>query len=124
MENVVTESIEPSLLEAGYMNALLTTSQHSDTVKNVVTGSTIIFFDDEEEIDPTSKSSLNDMVATASHENIVKEPENSPVSSSNPSNSESDDSTLSPEEQESAIQVHKSPLFFKIIVSFKIFNNI
>ncbi|XP_058788844.1 uncharacterized protein LOC131662888 [Phymastichus coffea] len=54
VENVVTESIAPSLLDAGYMNALLTTSHHSDTLKNVVTGSTIIFFDDEEQVTPTS----------------------------------------------------------------------
>lgn len=113
MENVVTESIEPSLLEAGYMNALLTTAQHSDTVKNVVTGSTIIFFDDEEEIDPTSSSILHDMVATASNENIVRVPENppGPTSSNNPSTSESEDSTFSPEEQESSIQVNNVHLF-------------
>lgn len=58
VENVVTESIAPSLLDAGYMNALLTTAHHSDPVKNVVTGSTIIFFDDEDQIDPTATSSL------------------------------------------------------------------
>ncbi|XP_076379450.1 uncharacterized protein LOC117222242 isoform X1 [Megalopta genalis] len=54
VENVVTESIAPSLLDAGYMNALLTTAHHSDPVKNVVTGSTIIFFDEEDQIDPTT----------------------------------------------------------------------
>ncbi|XP_025153169.1 uncharacterized protein LOC105181910 isoform X1 [Harpegnathos saltator] len=54
VENVVTESIAPSLLDAGYMNALLTTAHHSDPVKNVVTGSTIIFFDEEDQIDPTA----------------------------------------------------------------------
>ncbi|XP_076643588.1 uncharacterized protein LOC143353869 [Halictus rubicundus] len=54
VENVVTESIAPSLLDAGYMNALLTTAHHSDSVKNVVTGSTIIFFDEEDQIDPTT----------------------------------------------------------------------
>ncbi|XP_011634416.1 uncharacterized protein LOC105425375 isoform X2 [Pogonomyrmex barbatus] len=58
VENVVTESIAPSLLDAGYMNALLTTAHHSDPVKNVVTGSTIIFFDDEDQIDPTATSNL------------------------------------------------------------------
>ncbi|XP_043272773.1 uncharacterized protein [Venturia canescens] len=57
VENVVTESIAPSLLDAGYMNALLTTAHHSDSVKNVVTGSTIIFFDEEDQIDPTTTSS-------------------------------------------------------------------
>ena len=107
MENVVTESIAPSLLEAGYMNALLTTSQHSDSVKNVVTGSTIIFFDEEDQTNPTTSTSLLDTVATASHENIVKVPENSPgsVSSSAPNIFEPDESTSSPEEQESSIQV-------------------
>lgn len=54
----MTESIAPSLLDAGYMNALLTTAHHSDPVKNVVTGSTIIFFDEEDQIDPTATSSL------------------------------------------------------------------
>lgn len=58
VENVVTESIAPSLLDAGYMNALLTTAHHSDPVKNVVTGSTIIFFDEEDQIDPTATSNL------------------------------------------------------------------
>lgn len=58
VENVVTESIAPSLLDAGYMNALLTTAHHSDPVKNVVTGSTIIFFDEEDQIDPTTTTSM------------------------------------------------------------------
>lgn len=58
VENVVTESIAPSLLDAGYMNALLTTAHHSDSVKNVVTGSTIIFFDEEDQLDPTATSNL------------------------------------------------------------------
>lgn len=104
MENVVTESIAPSLLEAGYMNALLTTSQHSDPVNNVVTGSTIIFFDDDEQSVPTS-TTLQDTLATASHENVVVQvPESSEVLPSNVhSNSESEDSN--PEEQESSIQV-------------------
>ncbi|XP_076544670.1 uncharacterized protein LOC117601274 isoform X1 [Osmia lignaria lignaria] len=60
VENVVTESIAPSLLDAGYMNALLTTAHHSDPVKNVVTGSTIIFFDEEDQIDPTTTSSFQE----------------------------------------------------------------
>lgn len=104
MENVVTESIAPSLLEAGYMNALLTTSQHSDPVNNVVTGSTIIFFDDEEPTEPTS-TTLLDTLATASHENVVKVPENPGVLPSNVQNSDSEDSTSVPEEQETSIQV-------------------
>lgn len=58
VENVVTESIAPSLLDADYMNALLTTAHHSDSVKNVVTGSTIIFFDEEDQINPTATSNL------------------------------------------------------------------
>lgn len=58
VENVVTESIAPSLLDADYMNALLTTAHHSDPVKNVVTGSTIIFFDEEDQIDPTATTNL------------------------------------------------------------------
>lgn len=54
----MTESIAPSLLDAGYMNALLTTAHHSDPVKNVVTGSTIIFFDEEDQVDPTATTNL------------------------------------------------------------------
>lgn len=65
VENVVTESIAPSLLDAGYMNALLTTAHHSDPVKNVVTGSTIIFFDEEDQIDPTATSSLPESTSSA-----------------------------------------------------------
>ncbi|KYN04782.1 Protein kinase C-binding protein NELL2 [Cyphomyrmex costatus] len=71
VENVVTESIAPSLLDAGYMNALLTTAHHSDPVKNVVTGSTIIFFDDEDQIDPTATSNLpqsTSIIDTKKHE--------------------------------------------------------
>ncbi|XP_014468363.1 PREDICTED: LOW QUALITY PROTEIN: mucin-12 [Dinoponera quadriceps] len=63
VENVVTESIAPSLLDAGYMNALLTTAHHSDPVKNVVTGSTIIFFDEEDQIDPTTTTSAQEATA-------------------------------------------------------------
>jgi len=40
------------------MNALLTTAHHSDPVKNVVTGSTIIFFDEEDQIDPTATTNM------------------------------------------------------------------
>ncbi|XP_053980859.1 uncharacterized protein LOC128877518 [Hylaeus volcanicus] len=65
VENVVTESIAPSLLDAGYMNALLTTAHHSDPVKNVVTGSTIIFFDEEDQIDPTITSSFPEATSTS-----------------------------------------------------------
>ncbi|XP_017758552.1 PREDICTED: LOW QUALITY PROTEIN: mucin-16 [Eufriesea mexicana] len=65
VENVVTESIAPSLLDAGYMNALLTTAHHTDPVKNVVTGSTIIFFDEEDQIDPTTTTSFPEATSTA-----------------------------------------------------------
>ncbi|XP_029175188.1 uncharacterized protein LOC114943684 [Nylanderia fulva] len=65
VENVVTESIAPSLLDADYMNALLTTAHHSDPVKNVVTGSTIIFFDEEAQIDPTATSNLPESTSFA-----------------------------------------------------------
>lgn len=64
VENVVTESIAPSLLDAGYMNALLTTAHHTDPVKNVVTGSTIIFFDEEDQIDPTTTTSFPEATPT------------------------------------------------------------
>lgn len=74
VENVVTESIAPSLLDADYMNALLTTAHHSDPVKNVVTGSTIIFFDEEDQIDPTATSNLPESTSFTeikNHENSV-----------------------------------------------------
>ncbi|XP_015431646.1 PREDICTED: uncharacterized protein LOC107187952 [Dufourea novaeangliae] len=69
VENVVTESIAPSLLDAGYMNALLTTAHHSDSVKNVVTGSTIIFFDEEDQIDPTTTTNLPEATSTIEIQN-------------------------------------------------------
>lgn len=82
VENVVTESIAPSLLDAGYMNALLTTAHHSDSVKNVVTGSTIIFFDEEDQIDPTTSSSaLSQSTASPEIEASDKVPESTPESS-------------------------------------------
>ncbi|XP_046741623.1 uncharacterized protein LOC124408610 isoform X2 [Diprion similis] len=74
VENVVTESIAPSLLDAGYMNALLTTTRpqeesvvkpsNMNQVNNVVTGSTIIFFDEEDRVDPTSTSLTPASIAT------------------------------------------------------------
>ncbi|KAK0164823.1 hypothetical protein PV328_003396 [Microctonus aethiopoides] len=75
VENVVTESIAPSLLNAGYMN-ILTTSHHSDSVKNVVTGSTIIFFDEEDQIDSSNtdtqiKPTTSSGLAQATIENSV-----------------------------------------------------
>ncbi|XP_043486794.1 uncharacterized protein LOC122514200 [Polistes fuscatus] len=76
IENVVTESIAPSLLDAGYMNALLTTAYHSDPVKNVVTGSTIIFFDEEDQIDPTASSSLVESTTSLGTEKDEKSSEN------------------------------------------------
>ncbi|XP_076766684.1 uncharacterized protein LOC143433282 [Xylocopa sonorina] len=68
VENVVTESIAPSLLNAGYMN-LLTTAHHSDPVKNVVTGSTIIFFDEDDQIDSTTSSSFQEATSTVEVQN-------------------------------------------------------
>ncbi|KAI4499721.1 hypothetical protein M0802_005291 [Mischocyttarus mexicanus] len=76
IQNVVTESIAPSLLNAGYMNALLTTAYHSDSVKNVVTGSTIIFFDEEDQIDPTASSSLVESTTSLGTEKDEKSSEN------------------------------------------------
>lgn len=64
VENVVTESIAPSLLDAGYMNALLTTAHHSDPVKNVITGSTIIFFDEEDQIDPSTSTNFPEVTSS------------------------------------------------------------
>lgn len=72
--NVVTESTAPSLLDTGYMNVLLTTSRPQEKpvdetsdvspVNNVVTGSTIIFFDEEDRIDPTSTSNTVTLPST------------------------------------------------------------
>lgn len=76
VENVVTESIAPSLLDAGYMNALMTTAHHSDPVKNVVTGSTIIFFDEEDQIDPTATASTPESTPFVD----IKKDEQSPAS--------------------------------------------
>ncbi|XP_011695985.1 PREDICTED: uncharacterized protein LOC105454797 isoform X2 [Wasmannia auropunctata] len=76
VENVVTESIAPSLLDAGYMNALLTTAHHSDPVKNVVTGSTIIFFDEEDQIDPTTTSNLPQSTSITEIKKHEKSPTN------------------------------------------------
>lgn len=46
------------------MNALLTTAHHSDPVKNVVTGSTIIFFDEEDQIDPTTSTNFPEVTSS------------------------------------------------------------
>jgi len=58
------------------MNALLTTAHHSDPVKNVVTGSTIIFFDEEDQIDPTATSNLPESTSFVE----IKSPEKTPTS--------------------------------------------
>ncbi|XP_024938373.1 uncharacterized protein LOC107265369 isoform X2 [Cephus cinctus] len=81
VENVVTESIAPNLLDPGYMNALLTTAHHSDTVKNVVTGSTIIFFDEEDQIDPTLSTKGHEATLSIEPEKVDKKPEATVVSS-------------------------------------------
>ena len=61
------------------MNALLTTAHHSDPVKNVVTGSTIIFFDEEDQIDPTMTSSaMSQATTTPEIEESDKVPESTP----------------------------------------------
>lgn len=54
------------------MNALLTTAHHSDTVKNVVTGSTIIFFDEEDQIDPTKTHSPAAHTTEVQHEKLTE----------------------------------------------------
>lgn len=91
VENVVTESIAPSLLDAGYVNAPLTTShpqkvpveESSDVNQenNVVTGSTIIFFDEEDRIDPTTTlaASASLTTETASVSVVTSEPETNPT---------------------------------------------
>lgn len=97
----MTESIAPSLLDAGYMNALLTTSHHSDTLKNVVTGSTIIFFDDEEQVTPTNTAF--DSVASATIDKIdtAESTSEEPAPPAPDSvGAESNDATTRPVEQE------------------------
>lgn len=97
-QNVVTESIAPSLLDAGYMNALLTSSHHSDTLKNVVTGSTIIFFDDDE-LTPTTTSTFN--VPTSVSVDKMNNFENVSISSiADSAGSETIDATSKPIEHE------------------------
>nr|KAF7404316.1 hypothetical protein H0235_015010 [Vespula pensylvanica] len=94
IENVVTESIAPSLLDAGYMNALLTTAYHSDPVKNVVTGSTIIFFDEEDQIDPTTSSSLVESTASVGIGKVEKPSENLTLTTLASASSDSGESTV------------------------------
>jgi len=88
VENVVTESIAPSLLDAGYMSALLTTAHHSDPVKNVVTGSTIIFFDEEDQIDPTATSNLPQSTSITEIKKHEKSPTNTTTTMSTEPSSE------------------------------------
>ncbi|KAL2719458.1 mucin-17 [Vespula squamosa] len=94
IENVVTESIAPSLLDAGYMNALLTTAYHSDPVKNVVTGSTIIFFDEEDQIDPTTSSNLVESTASVGIGKVEKPSENLTLTTLASVSSDSGESTV------------------------------
>ncbi|KYN11160.1 63 kDa sperm flagellar membrane protein [Trachymyrmex cornetzi] len=97
VENVVTESIAPSLLDAGYMNALLTTAHHSDPVKNVVTGSTIIFFDDEDQIEPTATSDLPQSTSITEIKRHEKSPtNNSTTTMSTETSSEDTNSDIKP----------------------------
>ncbi|TGZ31859.1 63 kDa sperm flagellar membrane protein [Temnothorax longispinosus] len=99
VENVVTESIAPSLLDAGYMNALLTTAHHSDPVKNVVTGSTIIFFDEEDQIDATATTNLPQSTSTAEIKKHEKGPTNTTsVDKSTETASEDANSDIKPED--------------------------
>ncbi|XP_063978522.1 uncharacterized protein LOC135163191 isoform X2 [Diachasmimorpha longicaudata] len=94
VENVVTESIAPSLLNSGYMN-LLTTTHRSDPVQNIVTGSTIIFFDDEDQIYPSSTanhpspSALPD--SSLEHTSEVPDPGSKPGASSDNHSDKNDD---------------------------------
>lgn len=128
VENVVTESIAPSLLDAGYMNALLTTAHHSDPVKNVVTGSTIIFFDEEDQIDPTSSTGFQEATSSVEIQN------NESISASFVS-TESSPAANEPAEQINQVinrwiicdeylkyEFSKLKQFFKFYIIFKLLN--
>lgn len=111
VENVVTESIAPSLLDAGYMNALLTTAHHSDPVKNVVTGSTIIFFDEEDQIDPTTTTNIPESTAFPETKKDEKSPTTSATAAMTTETSlENVESDAKP--ADSIKQVYILPLFF------------
>lgn len=96
VENVVTESIAPSLLDAGYMNALLTTAHHSDPVKNVVTGSTIIFFDEEDQIDPTTSTSAPEATSLPEMKKDEKTSATTPAATPTDTSVASDASSMKP----------------------------
>lgn len=76
------------------MNALLTTAYHSDPVKNVVTGSTIIFFDEEDQIDPTTSSSLVESTASVGIGKVEKPSENLTLTTLASASSDSGESTV------------------------------
>jgi hypothetical protein len=83
------------------MNALLTSAHHSDSLKNVVTGSTIIFFDDDEQVTPTAASAFDTTTATVIDK--VENSENASISSVADSvGSETNDVTTGPIEQDSS----------------------
>ncbi|XP_011310129.1 uncharacterized protein [Fopius arisanus] len=99
VENVVTESIAPSLLNSGYMN-LLTTTHRSDPVQNIVTGSTIIFFDDDDQIYPSTTTSHPSPTASPElAENTSEVPEDSGV---HPASSEDSDKNEDMEDSEAS----------------------
>lgn len=60
---------------------LLTTAHHSDAVKNVVTGSTIIFFDEDDQIDSTSTSIKIQPTAPVGSAESTSKPENTVIQS-------------------------------------------
>lgn len=76
------------------MNALLTTAYHSDPVKNVVTGSTIIFFDEEDQIDPTTSSSLIESTTSVGIGKVDKPSENVTLTTLTSVSSDSPESTV------------------------------
>ena len=82
------------------MNGLLTTtSHHSDSVKNVVTGSTIIFFDDEDEISASPSSTLDNY--STKKPDKIENLENTSNLALEEIGSEPNDATSHPNEHES-----------------------
>jgi len=78
------------------MNALLTTAHHSDPVKNVVTGSTIIFFDDEDQIEPTTTSDLLQSTSITEIKKYEKSPTNNSTTTMSMETSEDTNSDIKP----------------------------
>lgn len=75
------------------MNALLTSSHYSDSVKNVVTGSTIIFFDNDDQVKATP-TTAPESTPTISAENVDKDVSQTTVTDQ--TYSETNDVTLKP----------------------------